>query len=162
MKFWEAIKLVEDYTVPPNTVHVVPHDDLIRHTMADDCLCGPSAEHLANDDGDGWLFVHHSLDGRELDEMKYRKKPVVIDAYRITDENIPDLANKCGGQWIEQGQRDDMVRYLVIHTLEGDHRGDVGDWLIRGVAGEWYPCKHDIFRETYEPATDSTPDIPEA
>ena len=57
--------------------------------------------------------------------MKYRKKPVVIDAY-IT--NIP----------------------LIIHTLEGNMRADVGDYIITGVNGEKYPCKPDIFKKTYD------------
>ncbi len=56
---------------------------------------------------------------------KYRKLPVVIDALLLEDEKI-------------------------IETLEGDMRGDVGDYLIRGVQGELYPCKPDIFKATYE------------
>ena len=43
---------------------------------------------------------------------------------------------------------------LHIHTLEGDHRGDPGDWIIVGVAGELYPCKPDIFEATYEATED--------
>ena len=39
---------------------------------------------------------------------------------------------------------------LLIHTLEGDHRADIGDWIIRGVKGEFYPCKPEIFALTYE------------
>ena len=59
--------------------------------------------------------------------MRYRKKPVVIEAVQLTETEI-------------------------VHTLEGDHRGDPGDWLITGVKGERYPCKPDIFEMTYEPA----------
>ena len=58
--------------------------------------------------------------------MKYRKKPVIIDAYK-TDKEI------------------------IIHTLEGDMKANVGDYIITGVHGEKYPCKPDIFEETYEP-----------
>ncbi len=166
MKFWEAFRVVEDSSVPPNTVHVVPHDDITAHTMTDDCVCGPTVERVDSaDGGDGWLHIHHSLDGRELTEMKYRKKPVIIDAYRITEENVHDLATKCGGKvsvTTKPSDNTDTRTELLIPTLEGTKTGLVGEWLIRGVKGEWYPCKHGYFRATYEPASDSTPDIPEA
>lgn len=58
--------------------------------------------------------------------MKYRKKPIIIDAYK-TDKEV------------------------VVHTLEGDMKASVGDYIITGVHGEKYPCKPDIFEETYEP-----------
>lgn len=57
---------------------------------------------------------------------KFRKKPIVIEAVRLT-------------------------RRCTIHTAEGDMVGEPGDWLITGVAGEQYPCKHEIFVATYEP-----------
>lgn len=57
--------------------------------------------------------------------MKYRKKPVVIEAYQTKEEKI-------------------------IHTLEGDMKASVGDYIITGVTGERYPCKPDIFEKTYE------------
>ena len=59
--------------------------------------------------------------------MKFRKKPVVIDASRLTEEER-------------------------VPTLEGVMTGRVGDWIIVGVAGERYPCRHDVFVRTYEPA----------
>lgn len=58
--------------------------------------------------------------------MKYRKKPVVVEAYQ-TDKEV------------------------IIHTLEGDMKANVGDYIITGVNGEQYPCKPDIFEKTYEP-----------
>lgn len=61
--------------------------------------------------------------------MKFRKKPVIIEAYQT-----------------------DQTQY--IETLEGVHRADPGDWIITGVRGEQYPCKPDIFAETYEPVFD--------
>ena len=57
--------------------------------------------------------------------MKYRKKPVIIEAYRTNEEK-------------------------VIHTLEGDMKAFAGDYVITGVKGEQYPCKPDIFKKTYE------------
>lgn len=56
---------------------------------------------------------------------KYRKKPIVIEAYQTDNE-------------------------MIIHTLEGDHHASVGDYIITGVKGEQYPCKPDIFEATYE------------
>lgn len=56
---------------------------------------------------------------------KYRKKPVVIEAYQTDKE-------------------------MIIHTLEGDHKANIGDYIITGVHGEQYPCKPDIFAKTYE------------
>lgn len=70
-----------------------------------------------------------SFDEQDFDiySQEYRKKPVVIRALRL---EIP----------------------VVIQTLEGEMTGDVGDWLIEGVKGEFYPCKDDIFRRSYERA----------
>jgi len=59
----------------------------------------------------------------------FRKKPVVISAIRLT-------------------------RPVKVETCEGTMAGNPGDWLITGIKGEQYPCKHDIFMETYEPADD--------
>jgi hypothetical protein len=80
---------------------------------------------------------------------KFRKKPVVIDAWPIRGgEADGDLA---------QAVVDGKLRYcedgsVLIDTLEGVMQGFVGDWIIRGVKGEFYPCKPDIFAATYEPA----------
>ena len=76
--------------------------------------------------------------------MKYRKKPVVIEAI----------------QWFKHGDHFAVVAYLTydadckgwgwIETLEGGHIVTPGDWIITGVKGEHYPCKPDIFEMTYE------------
>ena len=80
--------------------------------------------------------------------MKYRKKPVVIDAHQLGDPF--DLM-----RWREQfnGASEWEFRdgYLLIPTLEGVMRAEFGDFIIRGVKGEFYPCKPDIFAATYEP-----------
>ncbi len=60
---------------------------------------------------------------------KFRKKPVIIEAYK-TDKEV------------------------IIHTLEGDMKANIGDWIIKGVNGELYPCKPDIFEKTYESIED--------
>ncbi len=83
----------------------------------------------------------------------FRKKPVVIEA-RQWDGSADQASLLCG--WINGWDR--TARYfndsgdcsLVIVTLEGDHYASPGDWIIKGVAGEFYPCKPDIFAATYE------------
>lgn len=76
--------------------------------------------------------------------MKYRKKPVVVEAIQYTDNNLLDIVKFCGeGNTI-------FDYYLYIVTLEGNMRVSKGDYIIKGVHGEFYPCKPDIFEETYE------------
>lgn len=85
---------------------------------------------------------------------QYRKKPVIIDAYQLpaVGEDVPDSfhewCQKVGFDTFESG-RDET---LIIPTLEGEMTAAPGDWIIRGVKGEFYPCKPDIFAATYEPA----------
>ena len=83
--------------------------------------------------------------------MQYRKKPVVIDAWQ-TGVQTPPLWIKTAidtGVILYQG-RDEP--YYTIKTLEGEMRADKRDWIIKGIKGELYPCKPDIFEATYEPA----------
>lgn len=89
---------------------------------------------------------------------EYRKKPVVIEAVRFTGDNFDEVAEfvmvRNGDQEVSgQGFGDP---HIVIYTLEGEMRADPGDWIIRGVKGEFYPCKPDIFEATYEPVPVST------
>jgi len=77
----------------------------------------------------------------------FRKKPVVIEARLF--ESIGDgslIAQWCGGS------NEASPEHVDIATLEGTMRADLGDWIIKGVQGEFYPCKPDIFAATYEPA----------
>jgi hypothetical protein len=83
---------------------------------------------------------------------KYRKKPVVIDAFRFGYDFSPDW-------WIDANKKrvatickddDSSLMFARINTLEGWHRANLGDYIIRGVKGELYPCKADIFEMTYE------------
>lgn len=93
---------------------------------------------------------------------KYKKKPVIIEAFQydgdLKDRNgvyyVPD--------WFVSAFEDGVARYgrtepeapqceMMIKTLEGDMHVSVGDYVIRGVNGEIYPCKPDIFEKTYEP-----------
>jgi len=74
----------------------------------------------------------------------FRKKPVEIEARQYTRNAIEaeQVADWCDGTQTDDG--------CVIHTLEGDHLANYGDWVIKGVAGEFYPCKPEIFAATYD------------
>lgn len=83
--------------------------------------------------------------------MKFRKKPVTIEARLYNgpaSHDAIDIARWCGGEI--RVSTDGPPRF-VIPTLEGDHTANPGDWIIRGVHGEFYPCKPEIFAMTYEP-----------
>ena len=85
---------------------------------------------------------------------KFRKKPVEIEAVQFTGEpaNFDEVCRFLEGQQHGHHEADyGPDAHILIHTLEGDMRADVGDWIIRGVKGEFYPCKPDIFEATYEP-----------
>ena len=88
--------------------------------------------------------------------MKYRKKPVVIEAIRWDSENLDEVMNFCNGDASYELMAGGSSE-LVIATLEDGesiarHVASVGDFIIKGVAGEFYPCKPDIFDKTYEAA----------
>lgn len=85
--------------------------------------------------------------------MKFRKKPVIIDAIKWTGQNRDEI-----NEFIGLMDNPDEARHgyakngsLLIRTLEGVHQANKGDWVIKGVKGEFYPCKPDIFELTYEP-----------
>jgi hypothetical protein len=81
---------------------------------------------------------------------QYRKKPVVIEAFRLDANTTPSQAAAwCGGKVVGNGRVGDTYKVL-IETLEGDMAADYGDYIIKGVKGEFYPCKPDIFEATYE------------
>jgi hypothetical protein len=89
--------------------------------------------------------------------MQYRKKPVVIDAqcWLGTAETAVSIVNwilDSGGEAYYVVDPIAARPYIAIETLEGVMRASVGDWIIRGVQGEFYPCKPDVFEATYEPA----------
>lgn len=83
--------------------------------------------------------------------MKFRKKPVVIEAVQFTKETIEAAREFCAGTIDEPINQFEPYRSIIIHTREGNMRASEGDWIIRGVQGEHYPCKPDIFAATYEP-----------
>lgn len=84
---------------------------------------------------------------------KYRKKPVVIDAVQFTGTNFFEIAHFLGhGPEVLNNLDLHSTDHPVIETLEGKMTASPGDWVIRGVKGEYYPCKPDIFAASYETA----------
>lgn len=79
---------------------------------------------------------------------KYRKKPVTIEAIQWLGTNLSEIDDFVGRSIANKGTT------LVIHTLEGDMEASIGDYIIKGVNGEFYPCKPDIFDKTYEEVTE--------
>ena len=92
--------------------------------------------------------------------MRYRKKPVVVEAFQLTDD--PEMEAPAWFTqavldekiWIDRCLKDGHTRVYgcTIRTLEGKLHARLGDYIIRGVNGELYPCKPDIFLKTYEEA----------
>ncbi len=105
---------------------------------------------------------------------QYRKKPVVIDAvqFRVThtercthgvheERNEGEIAEFMGAKmartrFVPEHGNPNGRSVLEIETLEGVMQASVGDWIIRGVQGEFYPCKPDIFEQTYEAVTNDS------
>lgn len=82
--------------------------------------------------------------------MKYRKKPVVVEARQLLEENLEEIETWCKGA-IKGTLLPRHERIIHIQTLEGEMTARIGDFVIQGVKGEFYPCKPDIFLATYEP-----------
>lgn len=80
--------------------------------------------------------------------MIYQKKPVRIEARRFTVNGQQDLAKWCSASLSSEASPHE--RTLSICTLEGVMTARIGDWVIQGVEGEFYPCRGDIFEKTYE------------
>lgn len=77
---------------------------------------------------------------------KFRKKPIIIEAIQYVYKNKQEITEFTDGlAWTHLG-----YNHLTIHTLEGNHKVSVNDWVIKGIKGEFYPCKPDIFKLTYE------------
>jgi hypothetical protein len=93
----------------------------------------------------------------EEEKMKFRKKPVVIEAIQfVDDDSFAECCEFVGTENLDDGTSQDEG-YIGIVTLEGVMAARHGDWIIRGVKGEVYPCKPDIFKMTYEPEPPCAP-----
>lgn len=85
---------------------------------------------------------------------KYVKKPIPVEATQFTRETFNELQ-----EWVSKGKGTlgmrvdyDKQLTLTVYTLEGEMTAKLGDYIIKGVRGEFYPCDREIFEETYEPA----------
>lgn len=81
--------------------------------------------------------------------QKYQKKPVVIEAIQFNGLNLTELKNFVGDKCEVKYIGAPLAAQITIHTLEGDMKVSVDDYVIKGVKGEFYPCKPDIFLDTY-------------
>lgn len=86
--------------------------------------------------------------------MKFRKKPIVIEAIQFTGKNCFDIFDFIGRRELRFNLELQNTDHPVIPTLEGDMCASPGDWIIKGIAGEFYPCKNEIFLNSYEPVKD--------
>ena len=77
--------------------------------------------------------------------MKYRKKPVIVDAFQWTIHEVPEWWRSAENITVNV-----QTGSAFIPTLEGVHEAKIGDFIIKGIQGELYPCKPDIFDQTYE------------
>jgi hypothetical protein len=82
---------------------------------------------------------------KRVDVVQYRKRPVVIDSVVYSGTNAADIA-----EFMNVDEIESTAFHITIPTLEGDHHAIPGDYIIKGVNGEFYPCKPDIFHKTYE------------
>lgn len=93
---------------------------------------------------------------------QYRKKPVIIEAVKFNGLNPTEIkdfvGDNCEVEIYDNGVTP-PVAHIVIHTLEGDMEVNNGDYVIKGVKGEFYPCKPDIFEQTYESIETQKEDI---
>lgn len=98
--------------------------------------------------------------------MKFRKKPVVIEAIQWTGKNWEEMNSFIPRQnwWLEDGSLVNNVnpkQALIIKAMgkEGNIRADIGYWIIKGIGGEFYPCHPDIFQATYESVGEITEEL---
>lgn len=84
--------------------------------------------------------------------MKYKKRPVEIEAIQFTRNNWNEIVEFTNGKAFNFAieKRPSGYAYCLIRTLDGDMKAKNGDYIIKGIQGEFYPCKPDIFESTYE------------
>ena len=88
----------------------------------------------------------------EKDKMKYRKKPVVIDAIQFIGTNQDEIIEFTKGHALKGLE---VLETVKIQTMEGLMTAKRGDWIIKGIKDEYYPCDPDIFAQTYEDANEN-------
>lgn len=88
--------------------------------------------------------------------MKYRKKPIVIEAiqWRGNFQELKEFCPKFFDMGCDSSTPEIKSWPIIIPTLEGEYLANIDDWIIKGIKGEFYPCKPDIFEATYEKVED--------
>lgn len=107
--------------------------------------CAPPTDHEAL----AWWLLR-----REESTMRYRKKPVEVEAVRWTGQNVEELQAFAGERFehLDLEDREDDADAGIFDVLHSTWvKVYPGQWVIKGVAGEFYPCAHDVFQQTYEP-----------
>lgn len=102
-----------------------------------------------------WLHEMKEKIENKKSVMKFKKKPVTIEAVQWNGDNVSEIlefVNHSDIRITSYESEGVQKEELFINTLEGSMHASEGDWIIKGVHGEFYPCKPDIFEETYEPA----------
>jgi hypothetical protein len=103
-------------------------------------------------------YYDKSFPGNNHPWKMYRKKPIQVRAIQWNGSNTEDIVRFSGGKanrhTAYEGNTPIETNYLDIHTLEGVMVASIGDFIIEGVQGEFYPCKPDIFEKTYEEVWD--------
>jgi len=121
-------------------------DDKYFHIQAD-ILAGRVGDYiLKNPDGRFWPCDSDFFEKnyKKIGGRKYREEPPILEVIKFTGDNWKEI-----GDW----GNDKIVcgtKHFYIQTLEGEMTGKVGDYIIKGINGEFYPCKPDIFLKTYE------------
>lgn len=83
--------------------------------------------------------------------MKYKKRPVIVNAFQVGYEPFPEWAEEALMDGTLRINNDDIENpYLIVKSLEGDMKAEFGCFIIKGIEGEVYPCRGDIFWKTYE------------
>lgn len=108
--------------------------------------------------------IQKSREKGKINVAKYRKLPVEIEAFQFDGDLIDSRGRVYAPDWAWDSYQSGVLYYgsighrepcdLYIHTLEGDMHVSIGDWIIKGVNGELYPCKPNIFAKTYEVITE--------
>jgi hypothetical protein len=84
--------------------------------------------------------------------VRYRRKPVIIEALRFTSGlSVDEMRTEWGAPFMLVARYDFPANELIIRTLEGDKRAQLGDFVIKSTRGEFYPCEPDVFAMEYEP-----------
>lgn len=147
---------LKEYTEAAHVMHTnsdkyTPHEKRFEDSRVVGRVVNPTIKRgrllLANGGKDA-----EDCDKKEGSKMKYRKKPVVIEAVQYKDASpacIHEIESFVGGNVTIDKKA--VPPLINIHTLEGTMEAKLGDYIIKGVNGEFYPCKPDVFAKTYDP-----------